>query len=226
MRWLFLLTLALAACDDGAGSVAPAISAQGDMRAALDQGAQDAMRPDATDDADDAMLDQGAEDATLVDASEGAVDMMPPMRPVLRASQANERDVEFDWIAAGQPTEARLTAVVEAGVPIISLRYANEDPFDEPALVAGLGGDFTRYPTSGGDYRSVAFREGMYDLYEAAIAARGTVYLHCASGNRVGASWALFHAERLGVDPEAALDIGRAAGLRGLESMVREVLGI
>jgi hypothetical protein len=49
------------------------------------------------------------------------------------------------------------------------------------------------------------------------------VYLHCASSNHVGPSWALYHAERLGVPPEEALAMGRAAGLGSLEALVREV---
>ncbi len=140
------------------------------------------------------------------------------------ASEPYERDVEFGWIAAGQPSEERLRALVEMGARIISLRAVSEEPFDEEALVNSLEGTFIRYPTSGSDYESVAFREAMYDLYDQQIELGGPVYLHCASSNRVGASWALYHAERLNFSDEEALVIGQAAGLAGLESLVLSIL--
>jgi hypothetical protein len=42
----------------------------------------------------------------------------------------------------------------------------------------------------------------------------------------VGATWALYHAERIGLAPEDALAVGVAAGLSGLESTVKEHLGL
>lgn len=205
------------ACDDGDDS--------GDVQAVPDAEIMATEMDMGTETASDMeMMPPGNADMGLPDLGAPDMEAMPSEAVILRATEDYERDVEFDWIAAGQPTEARLTEVVEAGVPVISLRYPEEDPFDEPGLVEGLGGSFTRYPTSGNDYRDVAFREGMYDLYEALIDAGGTVYLHCASSNRVGASWAFFHAERLGFDVDAALEVGRAAGMRSLESLVVEIL--
>jgi hypothetical protein len=72
-----------------------------------------------------------------------------------------------------------------------------------------LGGTFIRYPTTSANYETVAFREAMYDLYDAQLDAGVTVYLHCASSNRVGASWALYQAERKGVPAEEAIVTGR-----------------
>ncbi len=139
---------------------------------------------------------------------------------------AGEYDLAFGWIGAGQPDEARLTEVVAVGARVISLRLEAEDPFAEQELVEGLGGVFIRYPTQGSYYQEVAFREGMYDLYDAQIEQGGPVYLHCASSNRVGAAWALYHAERLGLPAEEALELGKAAGLSSLEPMVKELLGL
>lgn len=141
-------------------------------------------------------------------------------------TEDHEADIGEGWIAAGQPSEERLTEVVNLGARIITLRPAVEDPYDEQALVEGLGGTFIRYPTVGSDYDDVAFREAMYDLYDAEFAKGGNVYLHCASSNRVGASWALYNAERRGVPAEEALELGKAAGLSSLESRVREILGL
>lgn len=167
----------------------------------------------------------GCVEGAVTDDDAGSVedDVGPPaIVPV----GANEHDIGYGWIGAGQPTEERLTEVVDAGARVLSLRYPDEDPFDEQALVEGLGGTFLRYPTRGESYQDVAFREGMYDLYDAQMAEGGPVYLHCASSNRVGASWALYHAERKGVPPEEAIQIGRDAGLSSLEPMVRGILGL
>ena len=109
---------------------------------------------------------------------------------------------------------------------ISSLRLPAEDPFDEPGLIESLGGTFIRYPVNPTDYDSVAFREAMYDLYDSELDAGNIVYLHCASSNRVGASWALYQAERKGVPGEEAIAMGRDAGLASLETRVRDILGL
>jgi protein tyrosine phosphatase (PTP) superfamily phosphohydrolase (DUF442 family) len=144
----------------------------------------------------------------------------------IEVTEANETDIGDGWIAAGQPTEARLTEVVTQGARVITLRAVTEEAFDEQALVEGLGGTFIRYATTASDYQTLAFREAMYDLYDAEFAKGGPVYLHCASSNRVGASWALYNAERRGVPAEQAVQMGIDAGLAGLETMVRDILGI
>ena len=48
--------------------------------------------------------------------------------------------------------------------------------------------------------------------------------LYCASSNRVGGLLALKAYWLDGVEPDAALEIGRQAGLTGLESAVQELL--
>lgn len=175
----------------------------------------------------DASSDVAATDSGLSTADAGTdtgVDL--GARPTLMASEANEADVLYGWVAAGQPSATRVEEIVATGATIISLRLMSEDTFDEPGLIEGLGGTFIRYPTMASDYDNVAFREAMYDLYDAQLDAGVIVYLHCASSNRVGASWALYQAERKGVPPEDAIAMGKAAGLASLESTVRTVLGI
>lgn len=146
--------------------------------------------------------------------------------PALVPVGSSEHDIGSGWIGAGQPSEERLREVVAAGARVISLRYADEDPYAEQAVVEELGGTFIRYPTESSSYQSVPFREEMYDLYDAQMALGGQVYLHCASSNRVGASWALYQGERKGLPAEEALELGRQAGLSGLEPMVRDILGV
>ena len=63
---------------------------------------------------------------------------------------------------------------------------------------------------------------------DAALAAAepGGVLVACGSANRVGAAFALRAVTVAGADPEAALELGRAAGMTGTEPRVRELLGL
>lgn len=159
-----------------------------------------------------------AEDAASPDAG--------PERPTLRAIGPGEADLLYGWVAAGQPSRQRIEEIVDTGATIISLRLPSEDPFDQAALIDDLGGTFIRYPTQSSDYDDPSFRAAMYDLYDRQLDAGNIVYLHCASSNRVGASWALYQAQRKGVPPQDALQMGRDAGLSSLEPRVRDLLGL
>lgn len=214
------LGLALAGCEGEDGGDAADARVE-ETAADAENMAADVGIADMDDEVDAAVEADAADGDPVPDAGE-PLDAAPAAQ--LNATEPYERAVEFGWIAAGQPTEARVREIVAAGVPIISLRYPQEDPFDEAALVAELGGRFERYATSGADYDSVAFRDAMYDLYDGYIEAGGTVYLHCASSNRVGASWALYHGERLGLGVDEAIAVGQAAGLSGLVGRVRAIL--
>jgi len=52
------------------------------------------------------------------------------------------------------------------------------------------------------------------------------VVVHCASGNRVGALFALKAYYVDGKTPEEALALGKAAGVTRLEPVVRQTLGL
>ena len=170
----------------------------------------------------------GDDTGTSADMGSPVVDAAPDegTLPTLMATEANEADILYGWVAAGQPSETRVEEVVATGATIISLRLMSEDPFDEPGLIDSLGGTFIRYPTTGPDYDDPNFREAMYDLYDSELDAGNIVFLHCASSNRVGASWALYQAERKGVAAEEAITMGQAAGLSSLETRVREILAL
>lgn len=53
----------------------------------------------------------------------------------------------------------------------------------------------------------------------------GVALVHCASSNRVGALFAVKAARLDEMSVDAALEIGRAAGLRAMEPAVRQLLG-
>ncbi len=225
MKWTaVLLLMFVVACSDDANPTDEVISACG-QSVCVDAGStSDVSNNDGSVDQPDigALSDVAQDDAGInADASADA-----EVLPTLVASGGNEADILYGWVAAGQPSEQRVREIIATGATIISLRAVSEDPFDEPALIDSLGGTFIRYPTASANYESVAFREAMYDLYDAQLDAGVTVYLHCASSNRVGASWALYQAERKGVPSEEAIALGKTAGLASLESLVRQILGV
>ena len=123
---------------------------------------------------------------------------------------------------AGQPDAAALEVFAENGyVAVIDLRTEGEDRgFDEPAVVTSLGMEYVALPVRRGDITFDKAREldELLDAYEE------PVLLHCASSNRVGALIALNAYEETG-DAELALEMGRAAGMRSLESTVEKIIG-
>jgi protein tyrosine phosphatase (PTP) superfamily phosphohydrolase (DUF442 family) len=218
---VLVLLVALVGCDDGSDG---ALVADCGSPIACELTAADAAGLDTGVELDAELLaDMGPlPDMAEIDA------MLPDAAPVemLTVVERHEHDIGHNWLSAGQPSEARVRQLVGMGAAIISLRYPQEDPFDEPALVAELGGTYTRYPVQASDYEDPDFREALYDIYDAHMEAGGPVYMHCASSNRAGASWALYQAERVGVDPEEALELGRQAGMSSTAALVRGILGL
>lgn len=128
-------------------------------------------------------------------------------------------------ITGGQPNEAALRRFARAGGwRVIDLRTPEEARgYDERALATTLGIDYINLPIDGAagiDATNAAA------LHAALVDAQGPILLHCASGNRVGALLALEAAQVQGLSPQAALELGRSAGLRSLEPVVRERLGV
>lgn len=125
-------------------------------------------------------------------------------------------------ISTGQPDAEILTRLKAAGyVAVVDLRTASEDRgMDEPAAVAAAGLDYYSLPIAGA--RGTTF-ENAKALDDLLAGIDGPVFLHCRSGNRVGALLAL-SASKKGASADEALDIGRTAGLTTLEPTVRERL--
>lgn len=122
---------------------------------------------------------------------------------------------------AGQPDEASLKVFAESGyAAVIDLRTAGEDRgMDEPAVVEGLGMDYINLPI-GRD--GITFANAKV-LADAIASYDQPVLVHCASSNRVGALFALQAFSDSG-DAERALEVGRAAGMTGLEDAVKGVI--
>ena len=125
---------------------------------------------------------------------------------------------------AGQPSKEQLLKLPGEGFRrIIDLRPATEDRgFDEPASAAAAGLGYLSLPVaSEADLTLVNVRR--LDQWLADPAQPRTL-IHCGSSNRVGALLALRAGWLQGAGAQAAIDIGRAAGLTSLEGAVRASL--
>ena len=121
----------------------------------------------------------------------------------------------------GHPQPEHLRDAAQRGVRyVINLCPAAENPgYDEAALVQSLGMHYVNIPVAGPpDITEAKARQLAAALTEAGEAP---VLVHCASGNRVGALFALKAHYLDGADIDQALAAGRAAGLKTLEPAVR-----
>ena len=130
-----------------------------------------------------------------------------------------------NYFSGGQPTEAQLKALAGAGVKhVINLRPASETPkFDEASLVAAKGMIYHSLPVDGAAGLSLKNVKALDQLFKQAGDER--VFLHCASGNRVGALMTLRASLIYGVTTDAAIAQGKAWGLTRLESEVKRLIG-
>ena len=120
---------------------------------------------------------------------------------------------------AGQPAAGDWARLPGLGiVTVINLRPPEElQDRDEAAEVRAAGLAYVNIPIAGPDAVTPANARALQD---AIAAARGKVLVHCSSGNRAGALLALA-ARAQGMTAQQALDFGKAAGLAGLEPVVR-----
>ena len=125
----------------------------------------------------------------------------------------------------GRPAPEHLAKAADLGVKVVVnlCPPAESLGFDEAAVVASLGMSYVNIPVAGaGDLTPANVA-----LLAAALEGHGEQHralLHCASGNRVGAMLALKAKQIDGKSTAEALDIGRAAGLKGLEPVVMQLL--
>jgi uncharacterized protein (TIGR01244 family) len=127
-----------------------------------------------------------------------------------------------DVLSGGQPTlEGLGLAQAEGYKTVINLRTESE-PGTGRDDVEALGMTYVALPIGSDGLtkeNAVAFAEILETAERPAI-------LHCGSGNRIGAMFALKALHVDGEDAETALEIGLAAGLTQLEGAVRTELGL
>jgi uncharacterized protein (TIGR01244 family) len=139
----------------------------------------------------------------------------------LQAGKTVPADVRF--IASGQPDAAMLQAIAAAGFStVVDMRSAKEDRgFDEQKEIERLGMAYVLLPI--GSAADITLDNAAV-LDQILAENQGPVLLHCASGNRVGALYAL-RETMYGASNDDALAVGKAAGMTRLEKVVRERIG-
>lgn len=126
-----------------------------------------------------------------------------------------------DVVTAGRLTAADIPRIRESGIrEVIDLTPDAETPdFDEAAAVKAAGLRYVNLPLRGAMDLT---RENAQAFDTLMRGAKRPVLVHCASGNRVGAMAALRAAWMEGRSTDEAVEIGKAWGLKGLESEVRK----
>lgn len=128
-------------------------------------------------------------------------------------------------LTGGQPTFDQLKKAGETGFKaVINLRTDGElpDPEQESTWVEGFGMKYFHIPVSGAEGLTLENTK----LFAEALSKTEDypLIVHCKSGNRVGALFALkaFHID--GKSKEEALLIGESAGLTSLAPAVRKIM--
>ena len=133
--------------------------------------------------------------------------------PASSVAIRNARTPARNLLTGGQPTEEQIREIAAAGYQtVVNLRpHDEEGAWDEGPLLTELGVRYVHIPVAGGGAVTRENAEKLAKILDDEGAY--PLVVHCASGNRVGGLMALkaFHLD--GEDNEAALQIGREAGM-------------
>lgn len=147
----------------------------------------------------------------------------PPSEEAAPALLPYLRQPMDDVISGGQPTPDQLTAARDAGYKtVLNMRLPEEKGVgDEAAIVAGLGMGYLSIPIKGAEGLT---RENTAAFAKALETAEYPLVIHCGSGNRIGAMFALKAYWVDGKNAEESLQIGLDSGLTRLEGAVKKIL--
>lgn len=127
-------------------------------------------------------------------------------------------------VTGGQPTKQEFLKAQSMGIKtVINLRSKGEIArysFEEK-LLKKLGIKYIHIPVYGA---KGIHKANMEKLFKALKDNKKPVLVHCASGNRIGALFALKASYVDGKSLEEAVAIGKKAGLTGLEGTVRQII--
>jgi len=153
-----------------------------------------------------------------------AVTAAPTLADATAIGLANAKMPLPGLVTGGQPSPEQLAALRESGFNhFVSLRPAGEDGAGWEEATVGAPSTFARIAVAGGAGLTRENVEAL-DRLLAEYGDEPTV-LYCASSNRVGALLALRAAWLEDMPAAEALSLGRAAGMRSLETTVTELLG-
>jgi protein tyrosine phosphatase (PTP) superfamily phosphohydrolase (DUF442 family) len=105
---------------------------------------------------------------------------------------------------------------------VVNLRPSSEQDWNEGEVVEALGMSYHQIDVAGADDLSVANAQKLGTLINSF--GSEPYFVHCASGNRVGALISINEAIANGKNVEEAVEIGKQWGLTMLEPKVRSVL--
>ena len=125
-------------------------------------------------------------------------------------------EVGEEMLLGGQPTPEGLSRARDAGVKlVINMRPESEMTFDEKSVVNGLG---MKYISIG--FTPATLSDRQVDAFLDVVRAtppEDKMLVHCSSGNRVAALWAIYEIADLGATPEDAVGRARRLGLKSPE---------
>lgn len=121
-------------------------------------------------------------------------------------------------VTGGQPSAADLEALRAAGGGLVlDIRDPMEPrPVDEPTLVRRLGMEYVNVPVASGNLTDATLERILAVLREAGDRA---VFVHCASGNRVGGALIPYLMLDHGLEEDDAVGQAMRVGLRSAELM-------
>ncbi|MCL1079198.1 hypothetical protein D5R81_14360 [Parashewanella spongiae] len=133
------------------------------------------------------------------------------------------KTVSEQILTGGQPTKAQLNQLKQLGIKnIVNLRPQTEQTWNEKQYVESLGLNYYSLSVAGAKGVNSDNADKLASLLDQLSGE--PVFLHCASGNRVGALAALNEFKSNGGDLESAIATGKKWGLTRLEKVVREQL--
>jgi protein tyrosine phosphatase (PTP) superfamily phosphohydrolase (DUF442 family) len=125
--------------------------------------------------------------------------------------------------SGGQPSEVDFSIMKDGGIQhVVNLRPSAENDWNESEIVAAFGMSYHQIEVAGPDDINVANAQQLGALIKGF--GNEPYFVHCASGNRVGALIAINEALANGKDAEQSIKIGKQWGLTKLEPKVRTVL--
>jgi protein tyrosine phosphatase (PTP) superfamily phosphohydrolase (DUF442 family) len=150
-----------------------------------------------------------------------------PVGDGLMAQLANVKNIShpYAWLyTGGQPDANHLAALAKAGVTdIFDLRTGDEARgFDERAACATLGLHYLPIPIGPGDFSNSKFTAFRHHLI--AHGPGVPMFIHCSSGNRVGAALLPWLVLDEGVGEDLALEMAKGMGLKDAD-ITQQALG-
>lgn len=124
-------------------------------------------------------------------------------------------------LISGQPGANDFAALPDMGVTVVmNNRKEGEWAADERSIVEGLGMRYVHLPFRGAQELTDDVIDEALDVFGQ---TEGSVFAHCASGNRTSALWLAHRVVNEGVGFDAALEEARGIGLRtqAYEDVVR-----